>query len=246
MAVIKATAQRPTFAGTSLHDLGDLRKGAEEALDRARAEAARLVAEAKREVDKVYSESRESGFEQGKEEGFAAGFAEGRTAGAAAGREEARAAHEAMIKALEESFSAEFMRWVQIREDIMRSAERELAGTSIAIAEAIVREHVRCDTAAIATTTAATAHKRVMSPRSTPPSPIPRSIDCWRRIGIVTRPAAPMTASTNVRNKPCASAGAVVKPSRIVPTALRRRSSASAQTASSAGPSAAVMSASAC
>ena len=149
MAVIKATAQRPTFAGTSLHDLGDLRKGAEEALDRARAEAARLVAEAKREVDKVYSESRESGFEQGKEEGFAAGFAEGRTAGAAAGREEARAAHEAMIKTLEESFSAEFMRWVQIREDIMRSAERELAGISIAIAEAIVREHVRCDTAAV-------------------------------------------------------------------------------------------------
>jgi flagellar assembly protein FliH len=149
MAVIKATAQRPTFAGSSLHDLGDLRKGAEDALDRARAEATRLVAEAKREVDKVYSESRESGFEQGKEEGFVAGFAEGRAAGEAAGREEARAAHEAMIKALEESFSAEFMRWVQIREEVMRTAERELAGISIAIAEAIVREHVRCDTAAV-------------------------------------------------------------------------------------------------
>lgn len=149
MAVIKATAQRPTFAGTSLHDLGDLRKGAEEALDRARAEAARLVADAKREVDKVYSESRESGFEQGKEEGFVAGFAEGRAAGEAAGRDEARAAHEAMIKALEESFSAEFMRWIQIREEVMRTAERELAGISIAIAEAVVREHVRGDAAAV-------------------------------------------------------------------------------------------------
>ncbi len=31
----------------------------------------------------------------------------------------------------------------------MRGAERELAGISIAIAEAIVREHVRCDTAAV-------------------------------------------------------------------------------------------------
>lgn len=150
MAVIKATAQRPTFAGTSLHDLGDLRRGAEEVLAQARAEAARLVAEAKREVERVFSESRESGFEQGKEEGFSAGLAEGRAAGESAGREEARAAHEVMIKALEESFGTEFMRWTQVREEIMRSAERELAGIAIAIAESIVREHVRCDQSAVA------------------------------------------------------------------------------------------------
>lgn len=150
MAVIKATAQRPAFAGTSLHDLGDLRRGAEEVLAQARTEAARLVADAKREVERVFSESRESGFEQGKEEGFAVGLAEGRAAGELAGREEARAAHEVMIKALEESFSTEFMRWTQVREEIMRSAERELAGIALAIAESIVREHVRCDRSAVA------------------------------------------------------------------------------------------------
>lgn len=149
MAVIKSTAQRPTFAGTSLHDLGDLRKGAEDALERARAEAARLVADARRQVEQVFNESRESGFEQGKEEGFAQGLVEGRAAGEVAGREDARAAHEVMIKALEESFSTEFIRWVQIREEVMRSAERELASIAIAIAESIVREHVRADTAAV-------------------------------------------------------------------------------------------------
>jgi flagellar assembly protein FliH len=149
MAVIKSTASKPTFAGTSLHDLGDLRRNAEEALARARAEADRLVADAKREVERIYSESRESGFEQGKEEGYAVGLAEGRAAGEVAGREQSRTTHEVMIKALEESFGAEFMRWIGIREELLRHAERELAGIAIAIAESIVREHIRAEPKAV-------------------------------------------------------------------------------------------------
>ena len=150
MAVIKSTSPRPTFAGTSLHDLGDLRRGAEDALSQARAEAARLIADARQEVQRIFNESRESGFEQGKEEGYATGLAEGRAAGEVAGREDARASYEVMIKAIEESFGSEFLRWSQIREEVMRSAERELAGIAIAIAESIVREHVRQDPAAVA------------------------------------------------------------------------------------------------
>jgi flagellar assembly protein FliH len=105
MSVIKSTQSRPSFAGTSLYDLSDLRLGAEQALARARAEADRLVGDAKREVERVFSESRESGFEQGKAEGYATGLAEGRVAGEAAGRAEARAAHEALILALEQSIA---------------------------------------------------------------------------------------------------------------------------------------------
>lgn len=145
MSVIKSTQSRPSFAGTSLYDLSDLRVGAEQALARARAEAERLVGDAKREVERVFSESRESGFEQGKSEGYETGLAEGRAAGEAAGRAEARAAHEALILALEQSISAEFGRWMSHRESVMRDAEREMAKIAILIAESVVRRQVTQD-----------------------------------------------------------------------------------------------------
>jgi flagellar assembly protein FliH len=149
MSVIKSTQSRPSFAGTSLYDLSDLRLGAEQALARARAEADRLVGDAKREVERVFSESRESGFEQGKAEGYATGLAEGRVAGEAAGRAEARAAHEALILALEQSISAEFGRWMSHRESVMRDAEREMAKIAILIAESVVRRQVTQDPAVV-------------------------------------------------------------------------------------------------
>ena len=149
MSVIKSTQSRPSFAGTSLYDLSDLRLGAEQALARARAEADRLVGDAKREVERVFSESRESGFEQGKAEGYATGLLEGRAAGEAAGRAEARAAHEALILALEQSISAEFGRWMSHRESVMRDAEREMAKIAILIAESVVRRQVTQDPAVV-------------------------------------------------------------------------------------------------
>jgi flagellar assembly protein FliH len=150
MAVIKSTASKPGFAGTSLYDLSDLRLTAERTLAEARAEAERLIAGAKREVEQVYSESRESGFEQGQVEGYATGLGEGRAAGEAAGRADARAEHQAMILALEQSLSTEFGRWMAAREEIMRQAERELAKIAILIAESVVRMHVSADPSVIA------------------------------------------------------------------------------------------------
>jgi flagellar assembly protein FliH len=149
MAVIKSTASKPGFAGTSLYDLSDLRLTAERTLAEARAEAERLIAGAKREVERIYSESRESGFEQGQAEGYATGLAEGRAAGEAAGRADARAEHQAMILALEQSLSTEFGRWMAAREEIMRQAERELAKIAILIAESVVRTHVSAEPSAI-------------------------------------------------------------------------------------------------
>ena len=55
MAVIKATAPRPRHA-EGVFDLSDLRKSAERTLAEAQEEATRLVAAARAEVERIYSE----------------------------------------------------------------------------------------------------------------------------------------------------------------------------------------------
>lgn len=150
MAVIKQTNFRNGAAAGGVFDLGDLRRDAESALAEARAEAARIVADAQREAARLRTSAREEGLAAGRAEGHAAGLAEGRAAGEATGRAEAAAAHDEGLRALEETFSSEFLRWIAVRDERLREAERGLAGIAVAIAERIVAEHVRADPAFVA------------------------------------------------------------------------------------------------
>jgi flagellar assembly protein FliH len=142
MAVLKQSTPNARVLTGGSFDLGDLRAGAEAALREAKAEAARIVAAARADAERMRAEARTQGHAEGRAAGFAEGEAAGLAAGEAAGREQALAAHDASFKALEEAYAAEFLRWNAQRDEAMRTAERELAGVAIAIAESIVREEI--------------------------------------------------------------------------------------------------------
>lgn len=142
MAVLKQSTPNARIATGGAFDLGDLRAGAELALREAKAEAARIVAAARADTEKARAEAKAQGHAEGRAAGFAEGEAAGIAAGEAAGRAQALAAHDASLKALEEAYAAEFLRWNAQRDEAMRVAERELAGVALAIAESIVRDEI--------------------------------------------------------------------------------------------------------
>ena len=142
MAVLKHSTPNARAITGGAFDLGDLRAGAESALREAKLEAARIVAAARAEAERMRSEARAEGHAEGRAAGFSEGETAGRAAGETAGRTEALAAHDASFKALEEAYAAEFLRWSAQRDEVLRSAEQELAGISVAIAESILREHI--------------------------------------------------------------------------------------------------------
>ncbi len=150
MAVIKQASPRAGVAIGGVFDLGDLRAGAERALADARLEAARIVDEARREAERLRAEARRDGAAKGEAEGRAKGLEEGRAAGSAEGHAAAKAEHAKSLRAIEESFATEFARWMSVRDEAMRFAERELAGIAVSIAESIVREHVAADPTVVA------------------------------------------------------------------------------------------------
>ena len=150
MAVLKQSSSRVGAVTGGVLNLGDLRANAERALADARAEAARVVAEAQRESERLRADARREGLAKGEVEGLAKGVQEGRSKGAQEGHAAARAEHAAALTAIEQAFSSEFTRWMSVREEAMRGAERELAGIAIAIAQSIVREHVEADPTVVA------------------------------------------------------------------------------------------------
>jgi len=151
MAVIKqSSSSRAVAASGGVFDLGDLRRDAEATVAAARAEAARIVDEARHEAVRLRAAAHDEGLAAGRAEGLALGEAAGRAAGEAAGHAEAAAAHDEGLRAIEESFSSEFLRWIALRDERMREAEQGLAGIALAIAERIVAEHVRADPAFVA------------------------------------------------------------------------------------------------
>ena len=150
MAVLKQSSPKARSVEGGVFDLTDLRAGAEQALQHAREEALRIVAEARTEAEQLRATARSEGAAKGYEEGVAKGESAGRSAGEAAGRAQAAAQHTAALAAIEEAVSAEFLRWIAQRDEVMRHAERELAGIALSIAERIVREHVKHDASVVA------------------------------------------------------------------------------------------------
>lgn len=150
MAVLKHSSSRAGVATGGVFSLGDLRVDAERALSDAQAEAARIVDAAKREAERLRTAAERDGFAKGHAEGVAKGHAEGIAKGDAEGHAAAKTAHDAALQAIEEGFATELGRWMAVRDDAMRFAERELAAIAISMAEGIVREHVKADPAVVA------------------------------------------------------------------------------------------------
>lgn len=143
MAVLKQTSPRAGVAAGGVFDLSDLRGEAERAVAEARTEAVRIVDEARREAARLQAEAQRAGFAKGEAEGLVQGREEGLSQGTAEGLAAARAEHAERLATIENAFAGELVRWMAARDEVMRGAERELAGVAIAMAESIVREHVR-------------------------------------------------------------------------------------------------------
>ena len=150
MAVVKHSSSRANSVIGGVFNLVDLRVGAERALQDARIEAQRIVDAAKQEAEQLRTESRRDGYAKGEAQGTAVGLAEGRTKGAVEGHAAAKLEHSAALRAIETSFAVEFSRWMGVRDETMRFAERELAGIAVSMAESIVREHIAGDQSVIA------------------------------------------------------------------------------------------------
>lgn len=150
MAVLKHSSPQARLSQGGMFDLSDLREGAVKAIEDAREEAVRMVAAARVEADALRANARAEGVTKGYDEGFAKGVPAGRAEGELAGRTSAATLHDASLAAIEEAYSREFLRWIAVRDEVMRTAERELAGIALAIAERVVREHVKCDPTVVA------------------------------------------------------------------------------------------------
>jgi flagellar assembly protein FliH len=145
MAVVKAQQASVRFGGAVCMDLADFK-----------AEAARLLAEAQGERDRILREARVEAArlraqeaEAGRQEGFEIGRAEGTARGKAeieeAARELARQEHSARLAALSDSWEQSLAHWEVSREALEREARRHLLRLALGIASRVVQRVVEAD-----------------------------------------------------------------------------------------------------
>jgi len=139
------SSEAPAHGGAAFN-LSDLEKRGEALVERAKARAAEVIAEAHRQAGTIAEQAKRAGFEGGKAEGLALGREEGRKAGVEQGLAEARAATETLGKALGAVVGEVSSR----RESLVRQAERDLLGLAVAVAGRIVRRELQADTGAVA------------------------------------------------------------------------------------------------
>lgn len=127
-------------AATNTHDaivldLGDLRKQAQALKQQAHDEAARILAEARAEAERLTAEASEIGHRQGYERGHA----EGLEAGRAAGREEAVAATSEQFNTLHANWQAAIEPWEQQRAAMLDEVRRSLLHFSVQFAAKVAK-----------------------------------------------------------------------------------------------------------
>jgi flagellar biosynthesis/type III secretory pathway protein FliH len=138
VALIKNVQARKMVGSAVVMNLGDVRREAEEILLAARADAARIVGEARAEAELLVA-----GAEQrGHAEGMARGDAEGRVAGVESGRlqgfEAAEQSHGPRLAAIADGWDAALQAFLAGREQLREEARRDLVRLAIAIAERVV------------------------------------------------------------------------------------------------------------
>ncbi|MFG0330959.1 MAG: FliH/SctL family protein [Phycisphaerales bacterium] len=141
MAIIRATQAAPLMRDAVVLDLGDLHHQAEQLKARARAEADRILAEARREAKTLTEAASTRGFEEGLQKGLA----EGRASGIEQGRAEAMKANETEIARCLEQWSHAADEFDAERRDLMVDARTNLVRLALQIAERVVRQVIAVD-----------------------------------------------------------------------------------------------------
>lgn len=134
MAVLRSTGVSAGSGGMVL-DLGDLRREGEAVRARAKAQAEAMLAEARRERDRLIATAREDGLAEGR----AAGHAEG----VVRGHEEGLAERRSQLGSLEAAWKEALSGFLRDRENFLIEARADVLKLALEIAGRIVKHEVR-------------------------------------------------------------------------------------------------------
>ncbi len=146
MTVIKHSQTNRQYARPGLLDLGDIRLQGEQLLEQARAEALRIVAEARLEAQTLI----DSAAEFGHAEGHGRGVLEGRVQGQGEGRVQAVAEHGERLGALVDAWRAALDRWEADRTALLLGARQDVLALALAIAARVTHKTIEADPAVVA------------------------------------------------------------------------------------------------
>lgn len=122
-------------------DLGDLQRQGAAIMERARAESARIVTDAKGERERILA----GAHEEGRAAGYAAGLAEGRTTGAEQARSESLAARQQDLEKLIGAWTQALSEFSAARDSFVQAAERDVIRLALSIAEKLVKRRIELE-----------------------------------------------------------------------------------------------------
>lgn len=141
MTVIKHSETNRQYARPGLLDLGDIRRQGEQFLEQARAEAVRIVAEARLEAQTLI----DSAAEFGHAEGHGKGVIEGRAEGEREGRAQAAAEHAERIGGVADAWRQALDRWDADRSAMLMAAREDVLALALAIAARVTHKTIEAD-----------------------------------------------------------------------------------------------------
>ncbi len=141
MALIKH-AQAHTIARDAIVlDLAEISRQGADMVNRSRAQAERILAEAEMERDRLIGTAAQEGIRRGHEEGYAAGYAEGARKGESA----ARADFAARLGAVASAWEAAVLEFESRRDDMLLAARTEALALALEIARKVTKRHAEID-----------------------------------------------------------------------------------------------------
>ena len=141
MPVVKAARADGMLRNAIVLDLGDLQREGKRIIERARAEADRLLAAARDEASGLAAEAGERGYAEGHARGLEEGLREGRETGHAAALE---AGSEA-LRTIEARWQAGLESFESSRADLLRAFREDVIALALAVADKLVYRIVEVD-----------------------------------------------------------------------------------------------------
>jgi flagellar assembly protein FliH len=145
MAVIRGSVAASMLPDAIVLDLGDLARQGKALMDRAEAEAAAIVAQAKVERERLMSGASEQGYSEGRAAGFAQGLAEGKAEGRAEAIKQASKQAEEVMRAWMDAIE----RFERASEGILATSQKDVIAFAVRFAERITRRMVELDDRAV-------------------------------------------------------------------------------------------------
>lgn len=141
MGMIRQTASGPAFKDAIVLNLGDLSRQARALAEHARAEADRIIADARQERQRLIESASSDGFARGHAEGLA----KGREEGLSAGRAEALAEFRQRLAAIESGWSGALEAFVSERAGLLAAARVDVVRLAILLAEKVTKRRLEID-----------------------------------------------------------------------------------------------------